>query len=112
MPDRELPYSTEPELSEKQSRCKRHLVPLPSPDMKIRKEGYGDCDNVTEGEEEGRVVSPPRRFLDTQYGIRREGEQLMIGDSPVFIDPDDNVTIREQCSEGRRRCGNYYRVRM
>jgi len=35
-----------------------------------------------------------RRFLDTQYGIRKDGEQLMIGDSPVFIDPDDNFTIK------------------
>jgi len=42
---------------------------------------------------EERVASPPRCFLDTQYGIRRDGEQLMIGDSQVFIDPDAHLTI-------------------
>jgi len=35
-----------------------------------------------------------RLFLDTQCGNRKEGEQLMIGDSMVFIDSDDNFTIK------------------
>jgi len=60
--------------------------------------GDEDVTGKKEEEEEnvGTVPSPPRSsrmFLDTQYGIRKGGEQLMIGDSPVFIDPDDNVTV-------------------
>ena len=57
-------------------------------------------------------ASPPgsssssRRFLDTQYDNRRDGGQLMIGDSAVFIDPDDNLTIKAMCLEGRWGCGN------
>ena len=41
-----------------------------------------------------------RYFLDTQYGIRKDGEQLTIGDSPVFIDPDDNFTIKRTAFRG------------
>jgi len=62
--------------------------------METPKQGY-DNDVTEKGEGNvGTVASPPRRFLDTQYGIIRDGEQLMIGDSPVFINPDDNVTIK------------------
>jgi len=55
--------------------------------------GYDD-DDVTEEEIEnvGTVTSPLRHFLDTRYGKRRDGEQLMIGDSPAVIDTDDDVT--------------------
>jgi len=68
-----------------------------------------DDEDVTEEEEEaqpeenvGRVASPPRsrRFFDTQYGIRKDGGQLMICDSPVFIDTDDNFTIKETVFRG------------
>jgi len=50
----------------------------------------------TEEENFGTVASPPRtrHFLDTQYGIRKDALQLMIGYSPVFIDTDDNLTIK------------------
>jgi len=41
-----------------------------------------------------------RRFLDTQYGIRKDGEQLMIGDYPGFIDTDDNFTIKGTAFRG------------
>ena len=33
-------------------------------------------------------------FSRHTYGIHKDGEQLMIGDSPVYIDFDDNVTIK------------------
>jgi len=61
----------------------------------------GDVDVVT-------VASPPymwrgRRFLDTQFGNRKDGEQLMMGDSTVFVDTDDNFKLREPCLE-RRKC--------
>jgi len=64
--------------------------------METPKQGYID-DEVTEEEEEGnvgRVASPSRRFLNTLYAIRRDDEQLIIGDSPVFMGTDDNVTIK------------------
>jgi len=45
-------------------------------------------------EEEKSLASPPSRFLDIQYSIRRDGERLMIGDSPVSIDTDANLKIK------------------
>jgi len=85
--------------------------PLPSTSREIVYEtpkhgfipGIDDDDNdgteeeQTEEENVGTVGGPPRgsrRFLDTQYGIRTDGEHLMIGVSPVFIDTDDNFTIK------------------
>ena len=41
-----------------------------------------------------------RRFLYTQYGIRKDGELLMIGDYPVFIDTDDYFTIKGTAFKG------------
>jgi len=35
----------------------------------------------------------PSGFLDIQYAIREEGEQLTFRDFTLFIDPDDNITI-------------------
>ena len=72
--------------------------------MEIPKQGYDD-DDVTEEEEKenvGTLASPPWRNLDTEHGIRMDGEHLMIGDSAVCIDQDDNVTINWPCLEGRR----------
>jgi len=94
--------------------------PIPSTSKEIvyetAKHGYipgDDDDGVTEeeaqmkekeeGENFGTVASLPRssrRFLDTQYGIRKDGEQLMISDSPVFVDPDDNITIKGTAFRG------------
>ena len=42
----------------------------------------------------------PCRFLDTQNGIRENGEQLIIGDSSMFIDMIISQ-LREQCLEVR-----------
>jgi len=35
------------------------------------------------------------RFLDTEYGIRRFGDDFMIGDSQVSVDRDGNIHIKE-----------------
>jgi len=35
-----------------------------------------------------------RSFLYTQHGIRKDAELLMIGESPVFKNTDDNFTIK------------------
>jgi len=64
--------------------------------MILQRGGGGDVGK----EEDVRSIAIPsymergRRFLDTQYGIRKFVEQFMIGDSPVFIDTDDNFTIK------------------
>jgi len=34
-----------------------------------------------------------RQFLDTQYGIRKEGDIFKIGESSVLVDQDGNITI-------------------
>jgi len=36
-----------------------------------------------------------RRFLDTQYGIRKDGDKFKIGNSPVLVDQDGDITIKE-----------------
>jgi hypothetical protein len=50
----------------------------------------------------GSVASPylmpyvyKRRFLYTQYGTRKDGDTFKIGDSPVLVDLDGNITIKE-----------------
>jgi len=35
------------------------------------------------------------RFLDTQYGIRKEVDTFQIGDSPVLVDHDVDIKIKE-----------------
>jgi len=37
-----------------------------------------------------------RRFLDTQYGVRTEGNTCMIGDSQVLVDTSGDITIKER----------------
>jgi len=41
-----------------------------------------------------------RHFIDTQYGIRKVGEELMIRDSPMFINTDENFTNRGTAIRG------------
>ena len=36
-----------------------------------------------------------RRFLDTLYGIRKDGDTFKIVDSPVLVDQDGDNTIKE-----------------
>ena len=58
----------------------------------------------------GSVASPylmpyvyKRRFLDTQYGIRKDGDTFKIGDSPVLVDQNGDITIKETEFQGFRR---------
>jgi len=44
-----------------------------------------------------------RRFHDTQCGTRKDGDTIKIGDSPVLVEKDGDITIKEdelRCSEG------------
>jgi len=43
-----------------------------------------------------------RRYLDTQYGIRKDGDSFMIGDSAVLVDTDSDVTIKGQEFRGTK----------
>ena len=40
------------------------------------------------------LFSPNTRLLDTQYGIRKDGDNLEIGNSTVTVDDYSNITIR------------------
>jgi len=68
---------------------------------------YVDDDNIEEEaqaygrENVGSVASPylmhsvyKRRFLDIQYGIRKDGDIYMIGDSPIVVVTDGDITIK------------------
>lgn len=35
-----------------------------------------------------------KSYLDTVYGIRKDGDAFMIGDSPVHVDEEGDVTVR------------------
>jgi len=77
---------------------------------------YNDDDNFVEDEahEYGRenvgdVASPylmtyvyKRRFLDTQYGVRKEGNTFMIGYSPVLVDTSGDITIKDRLFRGTK----------
>ena len=77
-------------------------------------DSYNDDDNFVEDEarEYGRenvgpVASPylmpyvyKRRFLDTQYGVRKEGDTFMIGDSQVLVDTSGDITIKDRLFRG------------
>jgi len=41
-----------------------------------------------------------RHFLDTQYGVRKDGDMFMIGDSPIVVDSDGDITIKERVFKG------------
>jgi hypothetical protein len=55
-------------------------------------------DSLHEEEEEGEdtlgVPYPIPKLLDTWFGIRKEGDTLMIGDSPMYVDTDGNIPIK------------------
>jgi len=36
-----------------------------------------------------------KQFLVTQYGMRKDGDTFMIGDSPVLVDQDGDITIKD-----------------
>jgi len=36
------------------------------------------------------------RFLDTQYGVRKDGNIFMIGDSPVVVDNSGDITNKDR----------------
>jgi len=43
-----------------------------------------------------------RRFLDTHYGFRKDGIIFMIVDSPIVVDTDGDITIKEQVFKGSK----------
>ena len=75
---------------------------------------YDDDDNFVEDEarEYGRENEGPvasvylmpyvykRRFLDMQYGVRKDGDMFMIGDSPILDDTVGDITIKERVFKG------------
>ena len=75
---------------------------------------YNEDDNFVEDEarEYGRENVGPvaipylmpyvykRRFLDTQYGVRKEGNMFRIGDSPVLVDTSGDITIKDRVFKG------------
>jgi len=66
-----------------------------SPDVPDTKEDsvYGDTASPF-------LFSPNTRFLDTQYGMRKDGDNLKIGNSNVTVDNSSNITIRGKQFEG------------
>jgi len=79
-------------------------------------DSYNDDDNFVEDEARefgrehvGSVASPylmpyvyKRRFLDTQYGVRKEGDTFMLGDSQVLVDTSGDITIKDRSFRGTK----------
>jgi len=42
------------------------------------------------------------RFLDTQYGVRKDDDMFMIGDSPIVVDTDGDITLKERVFKGSK----------
>jgi len=43
-----------------------------------------------------------RRFVDTQYGFRKDGDMFMIGDSPIVVDSSGDITINDRVFKGSK----------
>jgi len=41
-----------------------------------------------------------RRFLDTQDGVRKDVDMFMIGDSPIVVDTNGPITIKDRVFKG------------
>jgi len=77
---------------------------------------YNEDDNFVEDESReygrenvGPVANPylmpsvyKRRFLDMNYGVRKEGNVFMIGDSPVLVDTIGDITIKDRVFKGSK----------
>jgi len=77
---------------------------------------YDDDENVVEDEAHGygrenfgpvaSVYLMPyvykKCFLDTQYGVRKDGDMFMIGDSPIVFDTVGDIKIKERVFRGSK----------
>jgi len=43
-----------------------------------------------------------KRFLDTQYGVRKKGNMFIICDSPVLVDTSCDLTIKDRVFRGSK----------
>ena len=48
-----------------------------------------------------------RRFLDTQYSIRKDGVIFKMGGSSVLLDQDGDITIKKKEIGVPKGCGIY-----
>jgi len=53
------------------------------------------------------LFSPNTRLLDTQYGIRKDGDNLKISNTNLLVDSSSNISIGENNLKGPRICGNF-----
>jgi hypothetical protein len=49
-----------------------------------------------------------RRFHDNQYGIRKDGGMLVIGNSAVNVDESNDITINAKRFKWQSDCGSYW----
>jgi len=85
-------------------------------DDDVDDDDYDEGDNFVEDEAReydrdnvGPVASPylmpyvyKRRFLDTQYGVRKGGDMFMIGNLPIVIDSSGVITIKDRVFNGSK----------
>ena len=58
------------------------------------------------------LFSPNTRLLDTQYGIRKDCDNLIIVNSNFTVDCFSNIYIGENDLKGRRICGNHWHAKV
>jgi hypothetical protein len=84
MPDYASEHQTQTEIQ-------RSVTPAEIPSVVTPKRDSSDDDETNDGNV--REFDKTSRFLDNQYGIRREGDTLMIGNSIVNVDESSDITI-------------------
>jgi hypothetical protein len=58
------------------------------------------CAEISDDEDTVSVPYSMPSFLDTQYGIRKDGDIFTIGDTPVYVDTDGDIKINNKQFKG------------
>jgi len=71
-----------------------------TPQRRFEVPSTSDTKDDIYGEIASPFLSPDTRLLDTQYGIRKEGDNFKIGNSTVIIDNISNLSIKGKQFKG------------
>jgi hypothetical protein len=76
------------------------VTPTEIPSMVMPKRDSSSDDETTDGDV--REFNKTSRFLENQYGIRRDGDTLMIGNSIVNVEESGDITKNGKRCKGTK----------
>jgi hypothetical protein len=87
--------------------AERTPPPPPSQPPPFSREGEETSSEISDNA--GYVSAPYSMpsLLDTKYGIRKDGDEFMIGDSQVYVNTDGDITIKKCGLKEPKGHGNY-----